>query len=137
VTLTSTALRSDTAQGGAGGTGTCFGCNGEVGYGLGGGLYIGGGTVKLTNVAVNSNQANDGKSGIPNHPAFGGGLYIGGGTVTLCTDIVQSNSTSTPGGGGGIFIVAGAVYIDTSTVANTTKNTPNNIVGSYTSVTNC
>jgi hypothetical protein len=99
VTLTSTTLRSDTAQGGAGGTGTCFGCVGSTGYGLGGGLAISVGTVKLTNVVVNSNQANIGNSGIPNHPAFGGGLYIDP-AVTVSLDSftvanINNNAAST------------------------------------------
>ncbi len=83
--------------------------------GLGGGLYIAGGTVSLTNDTVESNSV--GLLGA------GAGLYVAGGTVTLISDTVELNNASASYGAG-LFIHSGAtVYLDSFTVANTINNT--------------
>ncbi len=69
----------------------------------GGGLFIAGGTVALTNSTVISNSA-----------YFGGGIYIAGGAVTLTNSTVISNS-DTDGNGAGIYN-AGTLALNNSTV---------------------
>jgi hypothetical protein len=107
------ALGGRGADGDVPGLGTVF--NGSAGGdGLGGGLYVAGGTVTLTSSTLTSNTARGGDGGngsnSPGGSGFigyggvggaglGGGLYVAGGTVTLTNDTVSSNSAQ--GGQGG------------------------------------
>jgi uncharacterized repeat protein (TIGR01451 family) len=86
----------------------------QGGNGLGGGLYVSGGTVSLTDDAVAGNQVN-GSSGL------GGGLYISDGTVSLTHVTVANNqANSTISGsnmGGGLFAGGGNVLLSNDTLA--------------------
>jgi len=122
--LSNVSLASNTAQGGNGGQGTpvCSmgycrpGIGGPGGNGLGGGLYVAGGTVSLTGARVEANSALGGHGG--NAP---------GGT----------KGPDGLGEGGGLYIDALAtVGLDAFTVANVLRNkasaSDNDIYGSYT-----
>jgi hypothetical protein len=115
VTLQAINLSSNQATGGDGGNGlgdvllTSAAAMAEYGFGgsgLGGGLFVGGGTVTLTGSTVNGNAAYAGESGKS-----------------------SGVPTASPGvaSGGGISIVAPAtVSLDAFTVTNTTNNYDNN-----------
>ena len=118
--LSNVSLASNTAQGGNGGQGTpvCSmgycrpGIGGPGGNGLGGALYVAGGTVSLTGARVEANSALGGHGGNapggtkgPDGLGEGGGMYI----ATLAT-----------------------VGLDAFTVAHVTHNHPDDIYGSYT-----
>lgn len=145
-----------------GGNGASTGNSG--GDGLGGGLYVRGGTASLTNVRLYANTAtggdgaNGGKvflcdiggcgtfhvNGGNGGNGLGGGMFVAGGTVSLHNTTVDANSavggkggnfqaSDGLGEGAGIYIYAGAsVCLDAFTVAHVTQNTPDNIYGSYT-----
>jgi hypothetical protein len=112
VTLQADQLLSNAAQGGDGGLYQPTGgvttdyfefFRGLGGSGLGGGLYVGGGTVTLTGDTVTGNAASAGVSG----------------------DLGVRTGSPGVAGGGGIFIVSqigGSVYLNSFTVANTTAN---------------
>ena len=82
---------------------------GVGGKGSGGGLYVAGGTLTLTTVSVQSNQADGGNGGHfyryyaavaePGGEGSGGGMYAAGGTVNL--DTVDLSANSAYGGGAG------------------------------------
>ncbi len=72
----------------------------------GGGLYVAGGTVTLTNCAVDSNTTNA-------QVTYGGGLYVAGGSVTLSNTTVGSNSAEY---GGGLYVAGGTVTLANDTV---------------------
>src|SRR5262249_38746613 len=109
------------ALGGKGGL-TFHGTQG--GNGLGGGLYVAGGTASLSNVTVSSNTAQGGdgsdagffydfdRRAVPvpggnGGNGLGGGLYAAGGTVSLHGTTVQQN-TAAAGAGGKSFKYARA-----------------------------
>ena len=70
----------------------------------GGGVYIGSGTLTLTNSTVSGNSASDG----------GGGIYSESGTVTLTHSTVSGNSAAW---GGGIDSQFGTAVLTNSTVS--------------------
>jgi hypothetical protein len=121
VSVASTTLSANTAQGGQGSEGPDTGrldpsAGGAGGAAQGGALEVSGGTVTLTSTTVSSNTALGGQGG-PANPAGG---FAG------------------PAGasdGGGLYIGAGAdVDLDSFTVAHTTKNSAAvdpNIDGTY------
>jgi hypothetical protein len=90
---------------------------GNGGAGSGGGLYLAGGSVTLTNNTLGSNQALGGSGGPGGFdPApftfrggaggnggagLGGGMYAAGGSVTLTNDTLSSNSAGGGTGGAG------------------------------------
>jgi hypothetical protein len=95
---------------------TAQGVNGTPGFGwratdgsaaCGGGVYVAGGTVTLTNDTLSGNSAQGGAGGNGGTlqpggnggPACGGGLYVAAGTITLTNDTLSGNSAQ--GGGGG------------------------------------
>jgi hypothetical protein len=112
LTLQSSTINSNQAIGGQGGN-LPDGCRG--GDGLGGGLYVAGGTVSMSSVAFFSNiaQGGIGGNGTPlKHEktwglswggsggnGLGGGLYVASGTTSLSNTTVDQNSAS--GGAGG------------------------------------
>jgi hypothetical protein len=123
--LNSVTLSANTAQGGNGAKGESFGGGGSGsgaghgghvgatngGNGLGGGMYVAGGTVNLLNTSMSNDAATGGKKG-------GGGASAG------------------LGEGGGLYIdVLASVSLDAFTVANIINNiastTYPNIYGSY------
>jgi hypothetical protein len=124
--LSSVILTSDTAQGGNGGRG--HGSTGSGGYsrpafggiggdGLGGGLYVAGGAVTLTNTNVYANVAQGGGGGKGAAPGYNGPDGLGK--------------------GGGLYITTLAtVDLDAITLAHITHNhastSNNDIYGSYT-----
>jgi hypothetical protein len=105
------------------------GGGGYPGNGFGGGLYVAGGSVTLSNDTIERNQAFGGSNSTSGATlqlgnGYGGGIYAGGGSLTLCGDTVEYNtakgSIDRPSGhgyGGGIYIApAATVYIDVSSV---------------------
>src|SRR6516225_8011232 len=105
------------SAGGAGSNGVVTGPGGNGGAGSGGGLYLAGGSVTLTNNTLSSNQAVGGSGGPGGFdPApftfrggaggnggagLGGGMYAAGGSVTLTNDTLSSNSAGGGTGGAG------------------------------------
>jgi probable HAF family extracellular repeat protein len=95
----------------------------------GGGVYIAGGTVTLTNCVLNHNQVvgRDGSNNQDGASVAGGGLYIAGGTVAI--DHLTFSANKATGGNGGAGITAaggsggsaegGAVFVATGTVTVT------------------
>ncbi|OWK39106.1 beta strand repeat-containing protein [Fimbriiglobus ruber] len=94
-----------------------------------GGAVYSTGTLNLTGVAVQSNQA----KGTSGANAAGGGLYVAGGALTLTGDTLQNNQAlgaigirggagsamGTAGGGGeggGLFVAAGTVSLSNDTL---------------------
>jgi hypothetical protein len=90
------------------------------GNGLGGGIYVAGGTATLNNVTLYSNtaQGGDGGNGGPavtsdrhikgfrggnGGNGLGGGLYVAGGTVALTTTTVKLNTALGGNGGKGAY----------------------------------
>jgi hypothetical protein len=134
VNVNSDSLSANTAQGGRGGDGGVgyntgfysppYGGNGGNGgngeSGLGGGLYVAGGTVTLTSATVSSNGAWAGAGGLG-----------GGGDITI-----GLNGRPGLGQGGGLFIApVAAVGLDPFTVQHVLNNTAStsypDIFGSY------
>ena len=80
-------------------------------YYLGGGIYMGGGTLSLDHCNVSGNRATN----------EGGGIYMAGGTLVLNECTVSQNHAEDYGGGGalggGIFVAGGTLTLDQSTVA--------------------
>ena len=80
-------------------------------YYLGGGIYMGGGTLTLDHCNVSGNRATN----------EGGGIYMAGGTLALNQCTVSGNQAEDYGGGGalggGIFVAGGTLTLDQSTVA--------------------
>jgi hypothetical protein len=122
------------------------------GTGNGGGLFLDGGSMSITNVTAESNSAQGG-AGYYAGAAYGGGVCLGTVSVpfvvTFCNVAMQNNTAKDGAGsigglisfGGGIYIDPTAtVYMDSSTVANTINNTDDsglngttaNIDGAYT-----
>jgi hypothetical protein len=113
--------------------------------GLGGAVYVAGGTANITNTTFTGNSAIGGLGaayGIPCGDAFGGALYVAAGQVILTTATVTNNSAFVPGyttyvlppatgySGGGLYVAGGTVTIANDTVASNwagygTNNTPN------------
>lgn len=112
--------------------------------GSGGGIFNGGGTVKITNSTVSHNHSNlvsggNGGAGIRNQGGTveitnstvsgnganltGGGIYLNGGTLTISNSTLSGNSSGGANGqGGGIFI-----NLNTSTVDITNSNLSANV----------
>ena len=105
------------------------GDGGDGGEGDGGGLYVLGGALTLTNDTIAGNSAEAGASGsggpggkagtgtltggpgIAGAPgdSFGGGLYVNGGVVNFLNTTVALNSQDGSGDGGGVVEAAGTV----------------------------
>jgi hypothetical protein len=97
----------------------------------GGGIYINGGTLTLTDSAISDNAASNFGGGIYNQygtltltnttvsdnwaTIYGGGIFNSNGTLTLRNSTVSSNSTSF---GGGIFNTNGTLMLTDSTVSD-------------------
>jgi hypothetical protein len=109
----------------------------------GGGLFLGGGTITLSNDTVESNSA----TAPYGQGAYGGGVDVEGATVNLASTLVEYNSvtggasssflTNFPGGpayGGGIAVVTGTVTlsgdtIEFNTVTGGLNNAPGGLAG--------
>ncbi len=95
--------------------------NGSFG---GGGVFVNGGTVNVSNTAITNNTITFTDVTMPvgaNDDSGGGGLYSAGGDVTVAGSDVSHNtvdqaSSSGDNGGGGIYSGGGAVEVDASTV---------------------
>jgi hypothetical protein len=118
-TVSSVTVSSNTAQGGAGGTGGCatgtffdYGtAGGNGGNGLGGGLYAAGGTIDLHNVTVTGNTAAGGAGG------------QGGRCGTKKSKFDGPNGSPGLGQGGGLYIdTAAAACLDAFTQKHAQKN---------------
>jgi len=131
LTVTNSTLSNNDAVGSnaVAGTGVTSGPYGgapgsSAGNGMGGGIYIGGGTLTLDsstlegNYAVGGSTAGLGAYGLAAGNGYGGGLYIGAGTVTINNSTLGDNEAIggsvnySPGAGGaaggGIYNAAGA-----------------------------
>ena len=73
---------------------------------IGGGAYIDGGNIQMTNGEIVGNTAVNG----------GGGFYVPGGTVTITGGDVKNNIV-TVGNGGGFYSVGGTVSISNATIS--------------------
>jgi hypothetical protein len=131
-TLTSVTVSSNTARGGDGGTGRCtsgsfvgYGtAGGNGGNGLGGGLYVAGGSIDLHNLTVTGNTAAGGAGGQ-------------GGSCGKKGKRMGPNGSPGLGEGGGLYIdAAAAVCLDVFTQSHVQKNYAAkgsaNIDGTYT-----
>jgi hypothetical protein len=96
---------------------------------VGGGLYVGSGTVSLSSTFVEYNSATApaaiGDYHLPAGSAYGAGIAVLGGTVTLSGDFIEyntatggANSTGYPAGSafGGLYVGAGTVTLCNDTV---------------------
>ena len=103
-----------------------------VGYDFskGGGIFINGGNVSISDCTIQSNTGDSGAVG-----NYGGGVYIGGGRVSISHCDIQSNTVrvqpSDQGGsnqysGGGVHIDGGVVSFSACTIQfNTVEGGPN------------
>jgi probable HAF family extracellular repeat protein len=98
----------------------------------GGGVYIAGGTVSISNCILGNNQAKGALGGFGAQGA-GGGLYAAAGTVVVTSSMFSanqatggngsSNNQGGPGGsggagaGGGLYVASGTVWIAESTIS--------------------
>ena len=71
-----------------------MGANG--GDGFGGGIYVSGGTVTVSDCRITGNEA-DGSAGSTDGQGGGGGLYNAGGTVRVHGTRIKHNHASTSG----------------------------------------
>ncbi len=156
ITITSSTIDSNAAQGGSGGSvfndPTTPGLAGAGGTGTGGGIAIDLGTLTVKSSHLDSNIARGGNGGADYNSAFqvtgtaafqgaggagyGGGLYVGGGTVHLTLDDLESNQAdagnsgggvrSTAASGGGLYTFSGVVTKDVYTTQHIINNTDSN-----------
>jgi hypothetical protein len=149
----STVIENNRALGGTGGAGYAYaltiqgqgyisGIGGTGGNGSGGGLYVAGGTVDITNSTLSSNAAQGGTAGLTDEiPTWlqstggdgsGGGLTIAAGTVNLTGAFVTNNTAQgggvhygfdpntvvEPGGGfgGGLCVAGGTANLSSDSV---------------------
>jgi hypothetical protein len=105
---------------------------GAYGRGMGGGVYVAGGSATLTNVSLSSNTARGGYFVFGNYPpvpfglpGYGGGLYVAGGIVTLTSATLASNlaqgcnvhrGSGGNGFGGALYVAGGSVTLRNDTV---------------------
>ena len=108
--------------------------------GLGGALYVAGGTANITNTTFTNNSALGGgpsTGDMPGGKAYGGAIYVAAGHVILTADTVNHNLTDTVNGqgavngalaangagyGGGIYIAGGTVSLASDTVDSNVLN---------------
>lgn len=69
--------------------------SGNASRGAGGGIYVAGGALALTNCTLTANRADSQDDGGPG-AATGGGVYLAAGTVTLTDTIVAGNAGAAP-----------------------------------------
>ena len=86
--------------------------------GQGGALYVGGGTVTITNSSLENNEAGVVKFAFGAKFAFGsqfqgagGALYVGGGTVTITNSRLLNNAGGAGHGGGAICASGSTVKV--------------------------
>jgi hypothetical protein len=121
------------------------GQTGAGGNAFGGGLYVAGGVVSISNTTLSGNEAagGDGGGGYgylgtngPGGNASGGAICVAAGQVVVTGVGLNNNIANSPeanASGGGLYIAnAATVYLDAFTVANTTGNYFNDISGLYT-----
>jgi hypothetical protein len=147
VNVANATLTDNTAAGGAGGdlrpdplADDQVASPGVGGIGAGGGLYAAGGTLKLSDVTVQSNQALGATGGGLAHfrlsgtggAAYGGGIDVAGGTATLTLiDLLANVAQGGTGGtgsnfgfggnggnafGGGLYVGGGSLTLTNDTV---------------------
>jgi hypothetical protein len=128
-----TRIENNTASGGQGGQGIrvlnpYFGgwdyINGSYGgAGYGGGVYVAGGSVRVSDATLSSNAAEGGSPGLGGDTwlwSGGGGLFVAGGTVNISNAFVTSNTAqySRDNYGGGIYVAGGTVTLTNDSVAS-------------------
>ncbi|HET6867003.1 MAG TPA: choice-of-anchor Q domain-containing protein [Solirubrobacteraceae bacterium] len=95
---------------------------GPTSAGGGGGVYVNGADLVVTNSTIDGNSVTlTGSAMTPSSSSGGGGIYSNAGSVTVTGSDVSHNSvdqasSSGDNGGGGIYSNAGAVELDASTV---------------------
>jgi hypothetical protein len=139
------------AYGTGGATSGPYGTSARVviaGDGVGGGIYMVGGTLSINSSTIADNEAIGGSSGGFYSPGlagngYGGGLYIDGGTVTIDNSTLAGNLASGGGGyypgsgyGGGIYNAAGpsALQMYDTILAHNTADTNPDLDGGVTSL---
>jgi len=143
VTSATSGGSSSNNSGGHGGNG------GNGGTGKGGGLYVSGGVLTLTNDTVAGNSAaagTAGSGGLGGHAgsggnfrnlpgfagssgaAYGGGLFANAGTVSFDNSTLALNTQNGAGSAGGAFVASGATVTAVSTIFG--GNGPVNFSGS-------
>jgi hypothetical protein len=146
LTLVNATVALNTVQGGTGGMGgtegfaTGFGTGGTGGTGgtsQGGGLYIGGATIQVTNVTIAQNQALDsvggvgginGKNGVGS-PGTGGGGFTTGPTVNSLNTIFATDKATDAADFSGLFLTANNTLLGDGSGSNLANGYNGNQVG--------
>jgi hypothetical protein len=133
LTVNNSTLSGNLARGSTAGSSFSTGRGATAGSGLGGGIYMVGGTLSINASTIADNEALGGNAYNYTYPgsAYGGGLFIAGGTVMINNSIISGNEAIggfnyewlEPAGysdGGGICNLAGpgALQMYNTIVAN-------------------
>jgi hypothetical protein len=108
---------------------------GQTTAGGGGGVYVNGANLVVTNSTIDSNTVTlTGSPTSPSSSSGGGGIYSNGGAVTISGSDVSHNtvdqaSSSGDSGGGGIYSNGGAVELDASTVLDNSYHITSDTLG--------
>jgi hypothetical protein len=128
-------IQNNQAHGGTGGQGVIihidyynFFANGGIGgAGFGGGVYVAGGTVTVTNATLSGNTARGGLAGAGgpgDGSAAGGGLCVAAGVVSVINSFLNNNTATDPYGesgfGGGLYVGGGTVNLSSDTIEHNT-----------------
>lgn len=76
---------------------------------FGGGIYMTGGTVTITDTTISSSIAQ-----------YGGGIFVNGGSLELTRSTVSNNRLGTHGQAGGLYLRSGTMAISQSTISGNT-----------------
>ncbi len=113
-----------------------------VGGGSGGGIYVSGGTITISNNTIDNNTANSSGGGVhvsggtitissntisnntafytANSNAYGGGIRASNSTITISDNLINNNFTSKSGGG--VSVYNSTITISNNTIDNNTAN---------------
>jgi hypothetical protein len=104
-----------------------YGNGGAGGNAYGGGVYVAGGTVTVTNATLSGNTAQGGSGGLGgpgDGSGAGGALFVAAGAVNVTNSFVNNNSATDPdnlaGYGGGLYVWGGTVNLSSDTIENNT-----------------
>jgi Ca2+-binding RTX toxin-like protein len=115
-----------------------FGGAGAVGFGgggagLGGAIFVGGGTFTMTNSTLYSNTVTGGAAGGGTAgTAAGGAIFVNTGATATLTNNTIAYNTATAGNAGGIFNNGGTVTVKNTIVAGNTATTNTDVTGTFT-----
>ncbi len=91
--------------------------------GEGGGIYVGGGTLLLTNCLITNNTA-----------LSGGGIYVRG-ALYLMESTVLNNTATGPASAGGVYSFRGRTWIINSTISNNHSMSTESGIGGFYAIT--